>query len=144
MHSANKANSAGMASDTASPSSGSQSENLGRMLREIRELANDHIELITLETRFSINTVLRMAIITIVLAIALAGGLLALLGAAALALISAGLAPALAMLLVATINFLLAFAFWFRVRQMSRWLGWPATQRAIQPPAAVEADRPVS
>lgn len=132
---------------TASPgtasSSSSQGETLGRMMREIRELAHDHIELVTLETRFSINTVLRMALVTMVSAIALVSGLLAMLGATALSLIAIGLAPALAMLLVAAVNFLLAFTFWSKVKRMSDRLGWPATQRAIRPTTAADTAQAV-
>ncbi|MGY6554331.1 MAG: phage holin family protein [Wenzhouxiangella sp.] len=136
-------NSAAMESPSTAPSSSSQNETLKRIIQGIRELAHDHIELVTLETRFSINTMLKMALVTIVSAIALISGLLAMLGAAALTLIAVGLAPALAMLLVAAVNFLLAFTFWSKVRRMSHRIGWPATQRAIRPNANVGKAQPV-
>lgn len=107
-----------------------------QLTQELRALAHDHIELATLETRLAFLSALKMAIVAIVSAIALVGVWLALMGAAALALISLGLAPVLAMLLVAAANLLLAFVGWLYVRKKSRSLGWPATQRAIKPPPA--------
>ncbi|MCC5858556.1 MAG: phage holin family protein [Ectothiorhodospiraceae bacterium] len=126
------------ASETASPSPGQLSQNVNHLLDELRELAHDHLELATLETRLSINTLLRMAIIAIVTALVLVSAWLALVGSAALGLISIGLAPALAVLLLAAANLVLALTGWLWIRHMSHWLGWPATQRAIKPAAMAQ------
>ena len=129
------------ASEPRSPSLGFLDQNTSRLVHEFRELAHDHLELATLEARFSVNTLLRMAIIAIVTALVLASAWLALVASAALALISLGVAPVLAMLLLAAANLLLGFAGWQRIRQMSHWLGWPATQRAIKPSPASQDQR---
>lgn len=122
----------------AAPSADPPAQSLGRMMREIRELAFDHIELITLETRFSVHTLLKMAAVTVVSAIALISALLALLAAAALTLVYIGMSPHWALLLLATANTMLALICWLRVKQMNRRLGWPGTQRTIQPEARSE------
>lgn len=122
-----------MASDSTSSSSEFLDGNMGRLVSELRELAHDHIELAALETRLAVSAVVRMAIIAVVTALVLASAWLALVGSAALALIGIGLSPALAMVCVAAVNLLLAFIGWLRIRQLSHWLGWPATQRAIRP-----------
>lgn len=111
-------------------------------MREVRELAVDHIELITLETRFSVDTLLKMAAATVVTAIALFSALLALFAAAALTLVAIGVSPPWAMLLLATANALLALICWLGVKKMNRRLGWPGTQRAIQPAARPEQAEP--
>lgn len=130
-----------MASEKASSSPGLLGENMSRMVRELRELVHDHLELATLETRLSVNTLLRMAVISIVTALVLVSAWLALVGAAALGLISIGLAPGLAMLLLAAANLLLALAGWLWIRHNSHRLGWPATQRAIKSAPVTEENR---
>jgi len=131
----------GMASETVPPSSGLPGSNMNRVVHEFRELANDHLELATLETRLSVNTLLRMAIISIFTALVLVSAWLTLVGSAALGLISFGLAPVMAMLLLAAANLIIALLGWLQVRRMSLWLGWPATQRAIMPAPAAEQQR---
>lgn len=130
----------GMASDTTSPSPGALHADMTRLVSEFRELAHDHLELATLETRLSVITVVRMAIIAIVTALVLVSAWLALVGAAVLGLISIGVAPALAMLVLAAANLLVGFVGWLRIRRLSNWLGWPATRRAIkQDPVVAKA-----
>lgn len=119
--------------DTAASSSDSLEERATRFVGQIRALAHDHLELAVLETRLTVTTVLGMAVVAIATALVLASTWLALAGAGALGLIKLGLAPSLAMLLVAATNLVLALAGWLRIRHMSRLLGWPATQRAIKP-----------
>ena len=121
-----------MASDTASPSPGVPQGDMARLLGEFRELAHDHLELATLETRLSVTALVRMAVISIFLALVLVSAWLALVGSAALGLVSVGVAPVLAMLLLAVANLLIALAGWLRIRRLSQWLGWAATQRAIR------------
>lgn len=110
-----------------------------RLTHELRALARGHLELAALETRLSVITALRMAIVAIVTAIVLVSAWLALIGSAALGLIGLGLAPAFAMLLLAGANLLLAFVGWLSIRHKSRSLGWPASQRAIKPPSVAES-----
>lgn len=128
----------GMASDSASPSPGRLDKDVIRVTRELRGLAHDHLELAALETRLTVNTVLRMGIVAIITAIVLVSAWLALLGAAVLGLIDIGLAPAVAMLLLGAANLVLGFAGWQRIRTWSLLLGWPATQRLVKPSAEPE------
>ena len=130
-----------MASETTSSSSGSPDGDMSRLASEIRGLAHDHIELAALETRLAVSAVLRMAIIAIVTALVLVSAWLALVGSAALGLIGIGLSPALAMLCVAAVNLLLALIGWLRIKRLSHWLGWPATQRAIKAAPAAGGNR---
>ncbi len=123
-----------MASNEESPSPGPVGEGPGRMLHEIRELVIDHLELATLEAQLSANTLFRMAIVSIVTSLVLVSSWLALMGAAALALMSAGLSPELAMLMVCGCNLLIAITGWLWIRHKSHRLGWPATLRAIRRP----------
>lgn len=127
-----------MASEAASPSSKPQAGDLYQLTHELRALAHDHIELAALETRLALLNALKMGIVAVITAIVLVSAWLALVGAAALGLIGFGLAPAVAMLVVAAANLLLAFAGWTYVKQKGRSLGWPATQRAIKPRSAAE------
>lgn len=99
----------------------------------LREQLHDLLQLATLETRQSINCVLTMAVIAIVMAILLVSAWLALIGAALMALISIGLAPAIAMLILSAANILLAALGWVSIQRRGRALGWPATLRALKP-----------
>lgn len=121
------------AREATSPGPVGLGENMGQLVHEFRELAHDLIELGTLEARHSVNTLLRMGVISIITAVALVSTWLALLGSAGLGLVSIGLSPAIAMLMIAAANLLLALIGWLKVRHLSHWLGWPATQRAIKP-----------
>ncbi len=130
-----------MASSTGSPSSGAPDGEMRRLVSEIRELAQDHLELATLETRLSVVTVVRMAVVAVFTALVLVSAWLAALGAAALGLVSLGVAPVFAMLLVAAVNLVVAFIGWLRIKRLSHWIGWGATQRAIKSAPAGEPQR---
>lgn len=121
-----------MASDSASPSSGAVDKSMTQLAGQLVELANDYLDLATLETRLTVTTALGMLIMAIMTAIVLVSTWLALVGAAVVALIGLGLAPALAMLLLAAVNLVFAVVGWWRIRHMRHSLGWPATQRAIK------------
>jgi hypothetical protein len=128
-------------SETGSPPPELVGSDVARLLREVRQLVHDHLELVTLEARLSINTLLRMAVVSIVTALVLVSAWLALVGSAALGLMAVGVPPAFSLLFVAGANFLLAIIGWQRIQKMSQWLGWPATQRAIKPRAANDEKR---
>jgi hypothetical protein len=130
--------------DSASPSAPQLDDAVIRLSHELRGLASDYIELASLETRLSVLTVLRMAIIAIVTAVMLVSSWLAVVGAVALGLISLGFAPVVAMLLVAAANLLLALVGWLRIRHESRSLGWAATQRTIEPPPVPDREGAVT
>lgn len=131
-------NSPEVPSEPASASPGPLDEQLIRVTHELRELANDHLELAALETRLAISAALRMGIIAIVTAILFVSAWLGLAGSAALGLIALGAAPALAVLLVAAVNLLLAVLGWRRIRHKLQSIGWPATQRMVKPPSEAE------
>lgn len=106
------------------------------LAREVRGLVHDHLELATLETRLCIHNLLRMTVIALFSALVLAGAWFALTGAGFFVLINFGLAPGLAMALLAAANVLLALGGWLLLRRTSARLGWPATQRTLKPKPA--------
>jgi hypothetical protein len=108
-------------------------EHAASLAREVRGLVHDHLELATLESRLFIRRVLWMAMIAVFSALVLAGTWFALAGAAVLLLIHLGVAPAMAMASLAAANGLLALAGWLLLRRNSARLGWPATQRTLEP-----------
>ena len=103
------------------------------LARELRGLVHDHLELATLETRACIRRVLRMAMIAVFSALALASAWLALTGAAVFVLMHLGVAPAMAMVLLAAANLLLTVCGWLLLERTSARLGWPAMQRMLRP-----------
>jgi hypothetical protein len=129
-----------MSNESASPSPARLDDEVIRLSHELRGLASDYLELASLETRLSVLTALRMAIIAIVTAVMFVSAWLAVVGAAALGLISLGFAPVVAMLSLAVANLILALVGWLRLRHESRSLGWTATQRTIKPPPAPEGE----
>lgn len=121
---------------TAPPSSSpGLTDEVIRLSNEMRELVHDQLELVTLETRQCINSLLSMAVIAIVAAVLLVSTWLALVGAGIMGLINLGLAPSLGMLLMAAANLVLALLGWMMIRQKSSNLGWPATLRMLKPGA---------
>ena len=108
-------------------------EHAANFAREVGGLVHDHLELATLESRLLVHRVLRMAVIAIFSALVLAGAWFALAGAAVFVLINLGVAPALAMALLAAANVMLALVAWLLLRRTSARLGWPATQRTLKP-----------
>ena len=129
-----------MANQNGSPSPGLLTDHLKALARELRELGRDHLELATLETRLVVNTALRMVIVGIVTALMLASAWLSLVGAAALWLISIGLQPALALLILSVANVFLALVGWQYIKHLNQGLGWPATERSMADTAAAKAE----
>lgn len=121
---------------TAPPaSSPGLTEEVVRLSNEVRELVHDQLELVTLETRLVVNTLVSMAVIAIVAAVLLVSTWLALVGAGIMGLVSMGLAPTVGMLLMAAANLVLALLGWMMLRHKSGNLGWPATLRMLKPDA---------
>lgn len=108
-------------------------EHAAALARDLRGLVHDHIELVTLETRLCIHNLLKMTVLAVLAALVLAGAWFALTGAAIFMLISAGIAPALSMVLLAAANVSLALGSWLLVKRTSARLGWPAIQRSLRP-----------
>lgn len=128
-------------SNEESSSPGLPDGDISRLVRDLRTLAHDHLELAVLETRLSVITLLRMATLAVVTGLVLVSAWLSLVGAAIVGLTGIGLEPVFAMLLLAVINLLFALACWLRIRRLTRGLGWPATQRAIKPAPATAGER---
>lgn len=120
------------ASDTAAPPPGI-GEHATSIAREVRGLVHDHLELATLESRLVIRRVLTMLITAVFSALVLVSAWLALSGAAVFILINFGVAPAMAMALLAAANALLALGGWLLIRHSNARLGFPATQRTLKP-----------
>jgi hypothetical protein len=108
-------------------------EHAAGLARELRGLVHDHLELATLETRLCFHNVLRMTVIAVFSALVLAAAWFALSGAAAFVLIELGIAPAVAMALLAAANMLVAAGGWLLLRHTSARLGWPVMQRTLKP-----------
>lgn len=102
------------------------------LAREVRGLVHDHLELATLESRLLIRRIIMMAVLAVFSALVLVSAWLALAGAAVFLLIGLGVPPAMAMVLVAAANVLLALGAWLLLRRTSSRLGYPATQRALK------------
>lgn len=122
-----------VAASDASASPPDLGEQAATLAIELRGLVHDHIELVTLESRLLVSRLLRMAIVAVFSALVLVSAWLALTGAAVFVLIDFGVAPAIAMALVAAANILLALGGWMLLKHTSGRLGWPATQRTIKP-----------
>lgn len=120
------------ASEAPAPPSPGLGDHTASVVRELRGLVHDHVELVTLETRLCFHNLLKMMVIAILAALVLAGAWFSLLGAGVFVLIEAGLAPALAMAVLAVANVLLAIGSWMLIRRTSARLGWPATQRTLK------------
>jgi uncharacterized membrane protein YqjE len=121
------------ASDASAAPPPELGEHAATLVREVRGLVHDHLELATLESRLLIRRVLMMATIAVFSALVLAGAWFALTGAAVFVLVNHGVAPAMAMAMLAGANVLLALGGWLLLRLTGARLGWPATQRMIKP-----------
>lgn len=125
-----------VATSDASASPPDLGDHAASLANELRGLVHDHLELVTLETRLCIHNLLRMVVIAVLSALVLAGAWFALTGAAVFVLISVGIAPAVAMALLALANVLLALGGWLLLKHTSARLGWPAVQRTLKPQPA--------
>lgn len=119
------------ASDASAPQPGI-GEHATSIAREVRGLVHDHLELATLESRLLVRRVLNLLMIAVFSALVMVSAWIALTGAAVFILINFGVAPAMAMALIAAANALLAFGGWLMLRHISARLGFPATQRTLR------------
>lgn len=119
------------ASDASAPTPGI-GEQATSIAHEVRGLVHDHLELATLESRLLVRRVINMLMIAVFAALVLVSAWIALTGAAVFILINFGVAPAMAMTLIAVANALLALGGWLLLRHISARLGFPATQRTLK------------
>lgn len=119
------------ASDASAPQPGI-GEHATSIAREVRGLVHDHLELATLESRLLVRRVLNMLMIAVFSALVMVSAWIALTGAAVFILINIGIAPAMAMALIAVANALLALGGWLMLRHIGARLGFPATQRTLK------------
>jgi hypothetical protein len=103
---------------------------------ELRGIAHDQLQLAALETRLAGESVVRMIAAGVLIGVLLISAWLALLGAAVVVLIAAGLAPPLALLLAAAVNVAGAALLYLGVRRLARNLTFPATVRSVKPDPA--------
>lgn len=100
---------------------------------ELRGIAHDQLELAALETRLAGESVVRMVCAGVLIGVLLISAWLALLGAAVVVLIAAGLSPPLALLLAAVVNVAAAGLLYLGIRRLARNLAFPATVRSVKP-----------
>lgn len=98
----------------------------------LRGVAHDRVELAALETRIAGESLARMVAAGILIGLLLLSAWLAILGAAVVGLIAAGMHPAWALLLAALLNLTGAAGLYFLVRKLARNLAFPGTVRSLR------------
>ncbi len=103
------------------------------LTRELCELMHDQLQLAALEARLAAHSAMTMVAAAVGLGVLLVTVWLGLMGAAVSVLVSAGLAPSLALLGIAVLNLLVSPILYGLIRRQSRNLGFPATLRTLKP-----------
>lgn len=106
-------------------------EDASVLTRELRKLIHDQLQLAGLETRLAALGLMKMTAAAAGIGVLLATAWLGLTGAVVLGLITGGLSPAYAMLMVTALNLGAAAALWAFIRHRSRILGLPTTLRTL-------------
>jgi hypothetical protein len=100
--------------------------------QELRELAHDQLQLVTLETKLAARSLMTMIAAAVGIGLLLVAAWLGLMGALVLWLAGVGVAPGLAMIAVVVLNLLAALIPYNLIRRRSRSLGFPATLRSLR------------
>jgi Putative Actinobacterial Holin-X, holin superfamily III len=100
--------------------------------RDARDLAHDQLQLVALEGKLAVQSLLLMVGAAIGIALLLVTAWLGLMGALVLWLIGIGLAPGVAMLALAALNLVAVLVPYLLIRRSSRRLGFPATLRSLK------------
>lgn len=124
--------------ESEAPPSGAPAEvgflqNAKSLWQELACHLHDSVQLAALETRLAAESLVTMIVAGIIAAILVVSAWLGLIAAAVMALIGAGMIPALAVLLAVLANLLLALALYLVVRGKGRNLRWAATIRTLAP-----------
>lgn len=125
----------------AKPTKGSESvadessplEDLSTLRQELQGLVHDQLQLAAVELRLAAHSLTNMISAAFAISLLLVMAWAGLMTAAVLGLISAGLPPAVALLLIATLTAVLALLLAKNIRYWSRNLGFPASLRALFP-----------
>ncbi|MDZ4730450.1 MAG: phage holin family protein [Xanthomonadales bacterium] len=108
-------------------------EDLSALQRELRGLVHDQLQLAAVELRLAAHSLTNMISAAFAISLLLVMAWALLMTAAVLGLISAGLQPAIALLLIAILTAVLAVLLARNIRYWSRNLGFPASLRALLP-----------
>lgn len=120
--------------ESTDPSEGLLAE-AGHLTRELRELMHEQLELVVLESRLALRTVIRMLAFAVGVAVLMTSAWLTLVGTAVVTLLAQGWSPALAMVAATAVNLGGALVLLLVLRRQGRFLGWPATLRTLKPGA---------
>lgn len=104
----------------------------GALLRDLRSVADDYVQLATLEAK---RAGLSLAIIIgagVGIALMLVTAWMGLMAAGVLGLVAAGLAPAWAILCAVALNLLIAAGLFFLIRRKQKDIALPATTRSLR------------
>lgn len=107
--------------------------------RDLRALVHDELALAALEAKLAGKSLVSMIVTGVMVAGLLLSTWLALVGVAALWLVSAGVPPTLALLFAAAANLALALVCFERIRRQARNLQFVRTIRGLRAPSSTPA-----
>lgn len=117
-------------------------EDVKAFWHELQGLTHDHLHLAALETRLAGESLVKMIMAGVMVAVLLVTAWLGLVGAIIMLLINSGVIAGIAMLLVVGLNLFVAYLLYGLIRRKSRYLKWPATIRSLRPLPAKPASVP--
>lgn len=116
-------------------------EGAGELIKALRGVAHDYVVLAGLETKRAGQSLVMMLAAGVMMAILAVSAWLGLVVAGVFALIAAGLAPSLAVLVAVLANLLFAGGLYLLIRYKRRYLAFPAMTRNLQPSTTPEEHR---
>ena len=111
------------------------------LTHELREALHDQLTLVSHETQRAARSLAAILAAGIGIGALLVSTWLGLMIAGALTLIGLGLAPAMATLIVVTLNLIALLVPYGLIRRRIRYLGFPATLRTLQPASSRSGTR---
>ena len=129
---------ANSSSSAEAPDDGSHSqtgllEDVKSFWHELHGLTHDHLHLAALETKLAGESLVKMILAGVMVAVLLVTAWLGLIGALVLLLINHGVIASIAMLLGVALNLLAAYLLYGVICRKSHYLKWPATIRSLRP-----------
>jgi hypothetical protein len=106
------------------------------LTHELRAALHDQLRLVSYETQLAGRSLMKMVAAAVAIGVLIVSAWFGLMASGALALVSLGLGPAIAMLILAALNLLAAFVPYELIRRKSRDLGFPVTLRTLRPRAS--------
>ncbi|HLF31186.1 MAG TPA: phage holin family protein [Xanthomonadales bacterium] len=116
-------------------------DDLNTLQRELRNLVHDQLQLAALEVRLAAKSLIIMVSAAICIGALMVLAWVSLMGAAGLGLVLMGIQPALALLVLAAFTLALALLLGGFIRHRSRYLGFPASLRTLNPSASDHHNR---